>query len=365
MKKSLFEGVYEGLPVLITGDTGFKGAWLSIWLTELGAKVVGYSLPAQMGLFSLAKVSERIQHFDGDLRNLELLRHTIAHYRPQIIFHLAAQAIVLHGYEQPVDTFTVNALGTIHLLEAVRDCPSVKAVVVVTTDKCYENREWSWGYRENDALGGDDPYSASKAMAELAVASYRRSFFCAADSAAIATARAGNVLGGGDFSPYRLIPDLMRALMAKQPLLLRNPASIRPWMYVLDPLHGYLTLGSRLLKQAHAYAEAWNFGPLEPRGISVQDLVEKAVALWGEGEWIDALHLATAPEKTMLRLNWDKAAHELSWKPHYCWEEALSETVDWFKAYQKDPIDLYAICAQHIERYSSKIRRTPIPSHAI
>jgi CDP-glucose 4,6-dehydratase len=355
---------YEGLTVLVTGDSGFKGSWLSIWLTELGAKVVGYSLPpsTQPNLFTLTQLEQKIQHVEGDLRDLDRLRKTVSHYCPDIIFHLAAQAIVLEGYEKPVDTFATNALGTIHLLEAVRTSPSVQAVVIVTTDKCYENREWSWGYRENDTLGGHDPYSASKAMAELAVASYRHSFFQNESSAVLATARAGNVIGGGDFSAHRILPDAMRALLKKQPICVRNPASVRPWMHVLDPLCGYLTLGAKLLQQGKPFAEAWNFGPAEPRGISVQELVEKTIALWGDGEWVDASQPNATPEKAMLRLNWDKAAHALAWKPNYSWEEAIAETVDWFKAYQNSQ-DLYALSVQHIEQYCTK--NSPTPSYAI
>ncbi|MCE5317039.1 MAG: CDP-glucose 4,6-dehydratase [Parachlamydia sp.] len=363
--KSLFGDCYEGLNVLITGDTGFKGAWLAIWLNELGAKVSGFSLPplTQPNLYTLSHLDERIHHVEGDLRDLNLLQKTIAETRPTIIFHLAAQAIVLHSYEHPVDTYSSNVMGTIHLMEAVRACPDVKAVVVVTTDKCYENRDWHWGYRENDVLGGHDPYSSSKAMAELAVKAYRHSFFQTSNSPALATARAGNVIGGGDFSANRIIPDAMKALMARQPIQVRNPASIRPWMHVLDPLSGYLSLGAQLLLHGHKYADAWNFGPLEQRGIAVQDLVEKAINLWGEGDWIDASNRDAPPEKNMLRLNWDKAAHDLAWKPSYTWEESLKETVDWFKAYtlhRKDPhlIDLYGICVQHIEQFSSKVPET-------
>lgn len=358
--KTLFGDCYEGLNVLVTGDTGFKGAWLAIWLNELGARVNGFSLPplTQPNLYTLSHLNERIHHIEGDLRDASLLKKTISETRPTIIFHLAAQAIVLQSYADPVDTFSSNVMGTINLLEAARACPDVKAVVVVTTDKCYENRDWNWGYRENDTLGGHDPYSASKAMAELAVAAYRHSFF--QNSAAIATARAGNVIGGGDFSANRIIPDAMRALMARQPIRVRNSASVRPWMHVLDPLCGYLTLGAQLLLHGQAYADAWNFGPLEQRGVSVQDLVEKAISLWGEGDWIDATNPNAPQEKSMLRLNWDKAAHDLSWKPSYSWEEALKETVDWFKAYalhRKDPhlIDLYGICAQHIAQFCSKV----------
>lgn len=358
--KALFGDCYEGLNVLVTGDTGFKGAWLAIWLNELGAKVSGYSLPphTQPNLYTLTHLNERIHHVEGDLRDIKLLRKTIAEKKPSIIFHLAAQAIVLQSYEQPVDTFSSNVMGTVNLLEAVRECPEVKAVVVVTTDKCYENRGWNWGYRENDTLGGHDPYSASKAMAELAVKAYRYSYF--PNSTAIATARAGNVIGGGDFSANRILPDAMRALMSRQPIQVRNPASVRPWMHVLDPLCGYMTLGTQLLLHGQAYADAWNFGPLEQRGIAVQELVEKAINLWGEGDWIDASNANSLPEKSMLRLNWDKAAHDLSWKPLYGWEDSVKETVDWFKAYtlhRKDPnlIDLYGICVQHIEHFSAKL----------
>lgn len=347
--RECFNGCYEGLTVLVTGDSGFKGAWLSLWLAEMGAKVIGYSLPppTNPSLFTLTQLSQRIVHIEGNLNDVSLLRKTISHYRPTVIFHLAAQALVLESYKEPVETFATNAMGTIHLLEAMRDVPSIKAAVIATTDKCYENRDWIWGYRESDTLGGHDPYSASKAMAELAVASYRHSFF--QNGPAVATARAGNVIGGGDFSAHRIIPDSMKALMAGAPILVRNPASVRPWLHVLDPLKGYLTLGAQLLSHGKPFAEAWNFGPLEQRGVSVQELIEKVLELW-EGKW-DDLSTPNAPaEKPLLRLNWDKAAHKLSWKPTYNWEEAIKATVAWYKAYEQQQ-DLYSFSVQQIENY--------------
>jgi CDP-glucose 4,6-dehydratase len=359
--KATFAGIYDGLTVLVTGHTGFKGSWLALWLRELGANVIGYSLepPTQPSNFEITGLQNQITHVIGDILDLKKLQTVIAEHRPQIIFHLAAQAIVLDSYEHPRHTFEVNSTGTINVIEAARLCPAVKALVMITTDKCYENREWVWGYCEKDALGGNDPYSASKAMAELAIASYRKSFFNTTGPA-LASARAGNVIGGGDFSAHRIVPDSMKALLAGQPIQVRNPNSVRPWLNVLDPLSGYLWLGACLLKYGHTYAQAWNFGPLEQRGIPVQALVEKAIALWGEGSWHCAEKQLPKPEMGLLRLNWDKVAHTLCWQPVYNWEEAIAETVDWFKAY-RTKADMYEICRQHIQNYNDQAAEKNLP----
>lgn len=353
--KDTFDGIFNGLTVLVTGHTGFKGSWLSIWLRELGAKVIGYSLnpPTPINNFSLSGLANKIVHITGDVRHEEHLRSVIKEHRPEIIFHLAAQAIVLNSYQNPRDTFDINAMGTVNLLEAARHFPFIKALVMITTDKCYENKEWIWGYREQDPLGGNDPYSASKAMAELAIASYRSSFFSSSDSAAVASARAGNVIGGGDFSDHRIIPDTMQALMKGTPVHVRNPASVRPWLNVLDPLSGYLLLAARLIQKGQQFAQAWNFGPLEYQAVSVGEIVEKAVELWGNGDWTQAGVKNYKPEMHMLRLNWDKAANFLQWQPTYTWEESLEKTVDWFKSYFRQE-DMYEVCFEHIEAYMHK-----------
>lgn len=369
--KKDFKRIYEGKTVLVTGHTGFKGSWLSIWLKELGANVIGYSLPppTSPSNFQVCRLSEQIVHLTGDICNFKKLQEIILEHQPQIVFHLAAQAIVLNSYKNPQQTFETNLTGTVNLLEAIRNAPSVKATVFITTDKCYENRKWVWGYREEDPLGGQDPYSASKAMAELAVSSYRYSFFNQPSTPAIATARAGNVIGGGDFSDYRIIPDAMKALMDKKPILVRHPKSVRPWLNVLDPLSGYLWLGVRLLEEGPSFSQAWNFGPLESKGISVREIVEKMITLWGGGEWMQAEVDLQKPEMPMLRLNGDKAAHYLQWSPVYTWEEALEETIDWFKAYQaglsSPHLDLYNTCQKHILKYCQKAKDCKLPWAAI
>lgn len=360
--RQAFGGIFEKMPILITGHTGFKGSWLALWLQELGAHVIGYSLPpaTQHCNFEVSNVALGMDHIIGDIRDFEYLKRIIEDYKPQLIFHLAAQPIVLHSFENPKETFDINVGGTVNVLEAGIHCPSVKAMVMITSDKCYENQEWIWGYRETDTLGGYDPYSASKSMAEKAIASYRASF-CKnkMDAPAIASVRAGNVIGGGDFSSYRIVPDCMRALMSREPIRIRNPDSVRPWLNVLDPLSGYLWLAANLLNDGEKYAEAWNFGPLEQQGINVQTLVEKAIELWGEGDWLNAASSDAPSEMGMLRLNWDKAANRLNWRPTYTWIEALQQTVDWFKAVDgyrrmQSNQDMRNVCLDHLERYTEK-----------
>jgi CDP-glucose 4,6-dehydratase len=361
-----FGRVFHGTPVLVTGHTGFKGSWLSIWLQELGAEVVGYSVdvPTVPSNFEASHLGQRVVDVRGDVRDLGALRRVIGEHEPRVVFHLAAQPIVRLSYAEPKETFDVNVGGTVNVLEAVRRTDSVEAVVCVTSDKCYENREWLWGYREIDRLGGHDPYSASKAMAELAIASYRRSFFpvetYSEHSTALASARAGNVVGGGDWTQDRLVVDCMRALMDGQPIPVRNPHSVRPWQLVLEPLSGYLWLAAKLVQEGGRFAEAWNFAPSEHVAVSVGDMVQKLIELWGAGEWEDlsagqtqALH-----ETSLLRLNWEKAANRLGWRPIYDWHEAVAETVSWFKTYNERGanMDMYDACVGQIARYVDRAR---------
>lgn len=345
--------MFKGKKIFVTGHTGFKGAWLTLWLKQLGAIVTGYSLPSptEPNLFTLARVEEGITHIEGDIRDYSHLNRAIQQAEPDLIFHLAAQSIVLEGYQSPKETFDVNSGGVVNLLEAVRHNPGVKGVVVVTTDKCYENHEWIWGYRENDRLGGNDPYSASKAMAELAAHSYRVSFFNEEGSCAVATVRAGNVIGGGDFSLHRIVPDAMRALMEGKQIQVRNPASIRPWLHVLDPIYGYILLGKKLLDEGQSYAEAWNFGPQETVGITVEQLVDKIVSGWEGARWTLAPGAVAKPEMHTLRLNWDKASQRLHWKPQLNWEQALELTVEWYQGYMQEQ-DLRELCLDQIDCYS-------------
>ncbi len=365
-----FANVYAGLPVLVTGHTGFKGSWLVLWLKELGAEVTGFSLPGAPTTpsnFDVCRLGEQVTDVRGDVRDLPALAATIARSRPRLIFHLAAQPLVLTAYRDPKTTFDVNVGGTVNLLEAVRQSEGVAAVVCITTDKVYEDREWVWGYRENDRLGGHDPYSASKAMAELAIAAYRQSYF-QQEGPALAAARAGNVIGGGDFAADRLLPDTMRALMAGEPALVRNPSFVRPWQHVLESLSGYLWLGAHLLREGRAYAEAWNFAPRERAGITVQQVVEKALALWGSGSWTPLAGGQQAEKETvLLRLNRDKAANRLGWQPLYEWDQALAATVDWFRAYHGrqeqgagEP-NMYDVCAAQIDGYTARAGALSFP----
>ncbi len=360
---SPFNNAYNGLPVLVTGHTGFKGSWLTTWLLELGARVIGYSLPdppTRPSNFVASGLAGRVTDVRGDIRDYEHLRRTIAEHRPQLIFHLAAQPIVLRSVELPKLTIDTNTGGTVNVLEAIRNSDSVRALVSITTDKVYENQEWLWGYRESDTLGGHDPYSASKAMAELAIAAYRSTYFPpetygSGHHVAIASTRAGNVIGGGDFADYRLVPDCMKALMDGRPIGVRNPLSVRPWQHVLEPLSGYLWLGVQLLRHGPTFGEAWNFGPLEQKGVPAQALAEKLVELWGSGAWEHTQPGYAEVETGLLRLSWDKAAHRLNWRPVYTWIDALTEITDWFKAFQSQG-DMYDVTLGHIRRYTGRAR---------
>ncbi|MFZ0545816.1 MAG: CDP-glucose 4,6-dehydratase [Candidatus Promineifilaceae bacterium] len=357
--KQLFGKVFEGMPVLVTGHTGFKGSWLTMWLVALGANVIGYSLeepPTEPSNFVASGIGRHITDVRGDIGDLAKLSQTMTTYKPKIVFHLAAQPIVLRSFDQPQYTFKTNALGTVNVLEAIRTTDSVKAAVFITTDKVYENREWFWGYRESDQLGGHDPYSASKAMAELAIAAYRHSFFADGKGPAVATVRAGNVIGGGDFAAYRLVPDCMRALMNGQPIAIRNPLSVRPWQHVLEPLSGYIWLAARLFQGGAEFAEAWNFGPMEQIGVTAADLAEKLVSLWGSGSWIQTNPELAKAETGLLRLSWEKSAARLGWRPVYTWEEALTEIVAWFKDFQSEDRDMLEIGLEHIQRYVNRAR---------
>ncbi len=365
--KHLFANTFDDLTVLVTGHTGFKGSWLALWLSELGANVVGYSLeqPAtEPSNFELMALGRRLVDIRADVREFEQLRQAIETHRPQIVFHLAAQPIVLRSYEQPKLTFDTNALGTVNVLEAIMTTGSVRALVSITTDKVYEDKEWLWGYRENDPLGGHDPYSASKVMAEHAIAAYRQSYFSTArygeHGTAVASVRAGNVIGGGDFADYRLVPDCMRALMAGEPIQIRNPHSIRPWQHVLEPLSGYLWLAAKLLKEGPTFAEAWNFGPLEKRGVTTQALAEKLIRLWGAGSWQVTGSSPAKQETGYLRLSWEKAAGRLDWRPVYTLDQALAAITAWFKAYQGGA-DMYQIGREHLAAYVENARNLALP----
>jgi CDP-glucose 4,6-dehydratase len=327
-------GCWRGRKVLITGHTGFKGGWLALWLGSLGAKVHGYSLapPTEPNFFTAARVGEGLAgHTIGDIRDLGQLTQALQTAAPEIVLHLAAQPLVRASYDDPVQTYATNVLGTVHVLEAVRQCPSVRAVVNVTTDKCYENREWVWPYRESDPLGGHDPYSSSKACAELVTAAYRRSFLCES-GVAIATARAGNVIGGGDWAVDRLLPDFFRASQTRRPMQVRHPQAIRPWQHVLDPLCGYLLLAEQLLETGQAAAEAWNFGPNEADARSVQWLLSQLVTLMPGTSW-QQLGTEQVHEAGTLKLDSAKSRSRLKWRPRWNLTEAVAKTVEWHLAW--------------------------------
>ena len=331
---------WTGKTVLITGHTGFKGSWLSLWLQSLGAKVIGYSLPAptQPNLFDVANVAEGMTSVIGDVRDLEHFQAVMKQYQPEIVFHMAAQPLVRYSYQNPVETYATNVMGTVNVLEAARHTESVRSVVVITTDKCYENREWSWGYRENEPMGGKDPYSSSKGCAELVVSAYRDSYFSAKDfdrhRVALASARAGNVIGGGDWALDRLIPDIMRAIQENRPVLIRSPRAIRPWQHVLEPLSGYLCLAEHLWHHGPEYAEGWNFGPSDEDAKPVAWIVDRLTKLWGEGaSW--EVDLGSHPhEATYLKLDCSKAKAKLGWTPRTSLATALDWIVEFYQAYQ-------------------------------
>ncbi len=352
---SLTQG-YAGKRVLLTGHTGFKGSWMALWLAELGAEVFGLALdpPTTPSLFDLAGLAETVDHHIADIRDAQAVHDRIAAVRPDIIFHMAAQSLVRESYRSPVDTLAVNVMGTAHVLEAARQLGNPCAVVIVTSDKCYDNREWVWGYRESDPLGGHDPYSMSKGAAELVTDSWRSSFFHAPDSnIRVASARAGNVIGGGDWAVDRIVTDSIAALARGEPIRLRNPQATRPWQHVLEPLSGYLLLGQRLAEANGAtFAEAWNFGPLTDSIRPVSDLAGLLVDAWGSGQWESAAAPDQPREAHSLALNCDKAHHLLAWRPSWTIEQAVDATVAWFKAWQAGD-DLRGISREQIARYEA------------
>jgi CDP-glucose 4,6-dehydratase len=314
--------------------TGFKGSWLALWLRELGAVVTGYALPppTKPSLFEAARVGDDVRWIDADVRDLSRLRRAVEESAPEVVFHLAAQPLVRASYESPVETFATNVLGTVNLLEALRGQPGVKAIVIVTTDKCYENREWVWPYRETDPLGGHDPYSSSKACAEIVSSSFYRSFY-RATGVGVGTARAGNVIGGGDWSRDRLIPDMIGAFASGQSALIRNPASVRPWQHVLEPLLGYLVLAERLASDHERFSGGWNFGPDALAIKPVSHLASTLSQIWGDGARWHTETLAQPHEAGLLALDASKARTSLAWAPRLGLETALEWTARWYKAF--------------------------------
>lgn len=346
--------IYRGRRVLITGDTGFKGSWLALWLEHMGAEVYGFALPpeGERAHFLTAGIGSSIHHQDGDIRNLDEVLAAFDHAKPEIVFHLAAQSLVKRSYAEPKLTFDTNFGGGINLLEAVRKSPSTKALVFITSDKCYLNKEWVWGYRENDELGGLDPYSASKAAAEIAFRAYAESFFGGDEDIGIATTRAGNVIGGGDWAADRIVPDCIRALENGEPIKLRMPQATRPWQYVLEPLSGYLCLGARMLEDPVRYRGAWNFGPGEDSIRTVHELSQHIINSWGSGEIIVEQLPDQAYEATLLHLNIDRARNRLGWSPKWHVNRAIEECAIWYKSVL-DGEDARVMSLRQIDAYMS------------
>lgn len=326
--------LFRGSRVLVTGDTGFKGSWLALWLHLLGAEVVGYALPPRRAQdhFRLLALDKKIHHINGDIRDARSLRAVLKSFQPVFLFHLAAQSLVKQSFEAPKETFDVNVGGTVNVLEAARVAPRLRSLVCVTSDKCYRNKEWVWGYRENDELGGADPYSASKAAAEMVFSAYQESFFSENPRLGAATVRAGNVIGGGDWSEERIVPDCIRALLSGRSLKVRQPLATRPWQHVLDPLFGYLTLAVRLHAAPGDHRGAWNFGPSEHSARTVQEVVDRVVRYWGATKTRVLGTRNTVKESSRLTLNSDKARHFLKWRVRWDFETAVRKTVEWYRA---------------------------------
>lgn len=325
---------WKGRKVFLTGHTGFKGAWMSLWLERLGAQITGFALepPTEPNLFTLAGIAPGLRDVRGDIRDLPRVQEALLEAEPEVVIHMAAQSLVRSSYEDPVGTYATNVMGTVNLLEALRQTPSVRAVVVVTSDKCYENREWERGYREDDAMGGFDPYSSSKGCAELAVSAYRRSYF-SRDGVHLASARAGNVIGGGDWAQDRLLPDLLRAFADQRPAVIRNPLATRPWQHVLEPLHGYLVIAERLASGDAAAAAGWNFGPSASGVMPVSQVADAAARLWGSGARWELDTAAHPHEARALALDASKASDILGWVPQLSPQEAIAWTVRWVKGF--------------------------------
>jgi CDP-glucose 4,6-dehydratase len=350
------QNFWRGKKVFLTGHTGFKGSWMSLWLQEMGAHVTGFALrpPTNPSLFELADVAQGMHSIEGDVRDLRALTEAMAAAQPDVVFHMAAQPLVRLSYKIPVETYATNVMGTVNCLEAVRQTTSVKAVVVITTDKCYENKEWVWGYREDEPMGGHDPYSNSKGCAELVVSAYRRSFFSSPNAPQVASARAGNVIGGGDFAEDRLIPDIVRAALANTILDIRNPDATRPWQHVLEPLSGYLMLAERLCSPgAAAFAEGWNFGPVDTDAWPVKRVVETMFSTWKDvnvpvrfGTPAD-LH-----EAKWLKLDISKARHKLGWEPALPIHKGLALTASWYQAFTQKQ-QMRELTLQQVHAYSS------------
>lgn len=332
MVKSAF---YKNKRILITGDTGFKGSWLALWLKNFGADVYGYALPpdTENSHFNLLKLENEITHIEGNILDVGMLNKAFQKIQPEIVFHLAAQALVRLSYDEPKLTFDTNVTGSVNILEAIRKTKSVKSLIYVTSDKCYKNKEWIWGYRENDELGGRDPYSASKASAEIIFSSYCDSYFSKNKNIGVASVRAGNVIGGGDWALDRIIPDCIRSIMNEKEIEIRNPLATRPWQHVLEPLSGYMLLAQRLYENPLQYAGSWNFGPSIDSIKTVKELTQKTIEILGKGSFIVVKTDKNKHEAGFLHLNCDKSNHQLGWNPVWDFEQTVKTTIEWYKNY--------------------------------
>jgi len=345
---------WKGKKVYLTGHTGFKGSWLSLWLQNMGALVKGYSLEANTkpALFTIANVAEEMESEIGDIRDLEQLTKSMVSFKPDILIHMAAQPLVRLSYKEPVDTYTTNVIGTVNVLEAARKCTNLKAIVSVTTDKCYENKERERGYRENEPMGGHDPYSSSKGCAELVTSAYRRSFFSSENTGSLASARAGNVIGGGDWAEDRLIPDILRAFEKSEPVIIRNPLSTRPWQHVLEPLSGYLVLAQELVLNGDEFAEGWNFGPKDEDCKPVSWILDQMVTSWGNNASWSIDKNNNPHEAGFLKLDCSKASNRLKWNPKWNLQETLEMIVNWHQNYLKG-INMKKECLKEINKYTN------------
>lgn len=353
--KELFNNIFKGKTALVTGHTGFKGSWLSIWLRELGANVIGYALEpyTENDNFVVAKIGSKIRNNIGDITDYSNLKKVFDEYQPEVVFHMAAQPLVRLSYKQPKLTYDTNVMGTVNILECCRLTESVKAIINVTSDKCYENKEWPWGYRESDPIGGYDPYSSSKGCSEIVTSAYRNSFFNRGEhNISISSVRAGNVIGGGDWREDRLVPDCIRALRNNKSIGIRSPKSIRPWQHVLEPLSGYLLLASKMYEDGKKYSGAWNFGPYLNSAVTVEELVKSVIKRWGNGRYRDLSEESSGEphEAQSLTLDISKAMNLLNWSPALSVDEAIEYTVNWYKASDVD----YDFCVRQIKDYVDK-----------
>lgn len=359
---NLFNSIYKGKKVLVTGHTGFKGAWLCLWLKELGANVIGYSLNpnTKPSFFEILNIDKEIVSIIGDIRDEKYLNDVIENYEPEIVFHLAAQPLVRLSYIDPKNTYETNVIGTLNLFESIRKSSSVKAIVNITTDKCYDNKEWVYGYRETDPMGGYDPYSSSKGCVELLTNSYRQSFFNNLNIS-VASVRAGNVIGGGDWAEDRLIPDIARAISQNKEIITRNPNATRPWQYVLEPLSGYLLIGSYMLENTIDCSEAWNFGPNDNDILSVDEVIKKSITTWGKGKFRIDNYDNHPHEAKLLKLDISKAKANLKWKPIYNSNIAIDETIKWYKEfYENDKFDVKQFSIYQIRNYVEKAKNNNV-----